>query len=169
MTRKKKKAVTSENFYFTVDDWCRHYLHEINRAKSKYFRQHIYESNIIRIIGRLRNTTKRKIETGELYLSCMDGIRDKLSDEAKAVGTAWVRNRHLQCSVLMPLIPFHSIPVALTAGEINEFYVTVMNLRYSKGETDSFSIRQGLSNLDNDGEKPAELADELACFESIDS
>ncbi len=163
MAKKKKKTDMYENFYFTVDDWCHEYTYGINHSKT------ITEFNIIRIIGRIRNQTKRKIETGELYLSCMDGAEDELIYEAGAEGPAWVRNRRLVCSVSIPATPFLSLPAPLAAGKFDEFYVTVRNLRYSNGDTDSFSIRQGLSNLEDDGEKPAELADELACFEAIDS
>ena len=97
----------------------------------------------------------------------MDGVKDKLSYEAEAIGPAWVISRRLHCSVSIPFIPFHSIPVALAAGKIDEFYVTVRNLRYNNGDTDSFSIWQSRSNLEDDGEKPAMPASEIASFEVI--
>lgn len=165
---KAAKRTTIEHFYFTVDDWCHTYDYGINRLRRDLFPGRLNEYNSIRIIGRLRNVTKRKIDTGELYLSGMDDFADRLTDDPAGIGYATVKNRHLQCQAFIPTAVFYSLPATLAAGKVTEFQVTVRNLRYSNGDTDSFSLHRHLSNLAEAGEIVEELEKEHAQFKVID-
>ena len=64
MARKKKD--TFENFYFTVDGWAREYRFEINRHRWELDPDYHSERDEIRIFGRFRAKTKRKIVSGML-------------------------------------------------------------------------------------------------------
>lgn len=168
MAKKKKKADTFEHFYFAVDDWCHEYWYGINRMPHDITPGQIHEHNSIRIIGRIRHKLRRKIETGELHLMCMDSVAGRLREDSESLGGATVTKRHLCCYVLMPLMPFHSLPSTLGAGKIEGFSVTIRNLKYGEGETDSISLDRHMTDILDCDKVPITVSDTPADFRVIE-
>ena len=143
-----KHSMTSESFYFTVDDWCREYAFEINPHKWEFAPDHHAERDSLRIAGRLLTKTRRKIASGEVHLLPSRVPRDKYSEEADRIGRTWVRRYRLHASAFIPADAYYSIVSSIAAKPFVQMRVRVKDLRYNKGRTDSVALDYLLTELE---------------------
>lgn len=145
---KKKPTTTLETYWFTVDGWYREYRFGLNHHPWELSPGHYDEYDTITILGRLRNTTKRKLTTGELYVLPTHVPRSEWSDESNRIGNAWVKEGKLCCSAWVHSDLYYSLPPTLSEHRFKEMVITVSNLRYNKGGTDFIRFHREETELE---------------------
>jgi hypothetical protein len=153
MAKKKKtrKEETYDSFDCTVDSWRRDYSFGIDRfpVPWKETDQAHREMDHLVVMGTVvshdtnRKPNRRKFKTVELNLFPTHTPRDKWRKDLDAVGAAWTEKGDkgkLHGTIHIAADVFYSLFPCLAINHFRELRVKVLNLHYTKGTIDEFSL-----------------------------
>ena len=153
MARRKKtsKEDTYDRFYCSVDSWRRDYSFGIKRWEipgletDKPYREldHLVITGTVVSHDTNRKPNRRKFKTIEINLIPTHVPRDDWRKDLEAVGHAWTEKGEkgkLRGTVRLPADVFYSLFPCLAINHFREFSVKVLNLHYTKGSIDDFSL-----------------------------
>lgn len=142
----KQNLLTSDYYCFSVDEWTREYRFGVNEHKWEMSPGHYDERDCIYVAGRLRSTSRRKIDFGEAHILPSFVPRTEHEHGADWIGNLWMKSGRLFCSAFIPSDVYFSLPPVLAENRIVEMEWRVAHAGRGKGQLLSLSLESAESN-----------------------